>query len=415
MSTAAYQIDERNFDYSGFESQQDYLRYSRDVEHKHSKGAQLILELCSTYVQRCEQAFAEGKNAVWTAGMWETPLIHACDAIPISFTEAGRLSSPDAVTIAEDRFQLPREACSMVKAAVGEWYLRRNKVTRVLASGTNCEPYGQAIEQLDAMGYDTHFLDIPPINRGRFNAREQAEFVKRIGDELRTAAEWFGGHKLDEDRLAFEVRRTNESFAKLRKILALRIQKPRFLKSLVTMYTIVGVGHYFGDPERYTQALDLLLEELEAAPVEQYGPTPDLVPIMWIGGRGQEFGVFKTLDDLNAATLGWWIPTPYLYDYEEEYGGLEALARYPLRVYNRGGNLFQRIDDLIEWLAAQNVTPKGAILYGYFGCSINSSELSRTYLAKKGINAFIVEGTFQVGPPSGQLITRLKAFLEVLS
>ncbi len=413
--TTGYQVDERDLDYSEFDSQKDYLRYSHDVEHKHSRGAQLILDLCGSYVERCEEAYARGQRAVWTPGMWEGPLFYACDTLPIAFTEAGRLSTPEAISIGEDLFQIPREACSMVKANVGEWYLRRNKVTRVMASGTGCEPYAQAIGTLSTIGYDIHFLDIPPVFRERFGKAEEDQYVSHIIRELREAAVWLSGKKLDEDRLDFEIKRSNRSLAKVRKILALRLKKPRFMKSLVTMYTIVGAGHYFGDPENYFKAQDLLIEELEAAPEEEYGDPGDLIPVIWVGGRGQEFGVFKTLDDLKAAVLGWQIPTPYIHDYDEQYPAIEALARYPLRIYSRGGNMFERIDDLLAWLKDNGVTPRGAILYGYFGCSINSSELSRTYLAKKGINAFIVEGTFQVGPPSGQLITRLKAFLEVLS
>jgi benzoyl-CoA reductase/2-hydroxyglutaryl-CoA dehydratase subunit BcrC/BadD/HgdB len=414
MSIPHYEVDEREFGYQEFASQKDYIKYSKDVEHQHSKGVQLILDLCSSYIERSEQANAAGKKAVWTMGLWETPLIYACDTIPISFTEAGRLASPNALTIAENYFQLPREACSMVKAALGEWYLRKNRVTRVLGSSAFCEPYGQAIEMLKSENYDVHFLDIPAYGRKLIEGKDEKGFVGYIVEELKTAAEWLTGNKLDEKKLGVEIKRVNQSMKKIRRILALRIKKPLFIKSLATMFTIVGTGHYFGDPDAYMKALDLLIEELEAAPEEKF-KSDNLVPVLWLGARGQEFGVFKTLDNLNAAILGWWLPTPYIYDYDENSPPLESIARYLLNAYGRGGNMFQRIDDLLAWLKEQGVSAKGAVLYGYFGCSINTSELTRSYLSKKGISGFIVEGTFQVGPPTGQLITRLKAFLEMLS
>lgn len=53
-----------------------------------------------------------------------------------------------------------------------------------------------------------------------------------------------------------------------------------------------------------------------------------MYPLLWSGGRGQEFGVYKAIDDANGATLGWVIPTPYIRDYNEQLPPLESLARY---------------------------------------------------------------------------------------
>ncbi len=42
-------------------------------------------------------------------------------------------------------------------------------------------------------------------------------------------------------------------------------------------------------------------------------------------------------------------------------------------------------------------------------------EIMKKHFSKKGIPSIILEGSFQVGEPSGQTITRVKAFMEMLA
>lgn len=278
------EIDERTFDVEDFASQADYIRYSRDVEHSYSKGVALLYDLVTTYIERCEEAYNNGKNAVWTSALWEVPLIYACDAIPVSYTEAGRLSSPNAISAAEDYFQIPRETCSMVKAALGEWHLRKKGIKRVLGYSSFCEPYNHAMELLKDEGFDVHFVDTP-YNPGKKDKRAHEEYVKFVVEELKAAAEWLGGKKLDEEKLGFEIKRMNLAMGKVRRILDLRIETPLFLKSLPTMLLIMGVGHYFGEPEKYMKVLDTFIAELEEANGAKFKGN-NLIPLVWAGGRG---------------------------------------------------------------------------------------------------------------------------------
>ena len=59
----------------------------------------------------------------------------------------------------------------------------------------------------------------------------------------------------------------------------------------------------------------------------------------------------------------------------------------------------------------------GLIFYTYIGCPYGGLhvELFRDYFQKKGISSANLEGSWQVGAPSGQLITRVRAFVEMLS
>jgi len=63
------------------------------------------------------------------------------------------------------------------------------------------------------------------------------------------------------------------------------------------------------------------------------------------------------------------------------------------------------------------VKARGIVLYGVIGCSFQSidKEMWRSYFHEKGIPSINLEGSFQTGAPTGQLMTRVKAFIEMLS
>jgi benzoyl-CoA reductase/2-hydroxyglutaryl-CoA dehydratase subunit BcrC/BadD/HgdB len=65
----------------------------------------------------------------------------------------------------------------------------------------------------------------------------------------------------------------------------------------------------------------------------------------------------------------------------------------------------------------KKVKGKGIILYGVIGCSFQSinKEMWRDYFHQKGVPSINLEGSFQTGAPTGQLMTRVRAFIEMLS
>lgn len=202
-------------------SQLEYIKYSKDEEHKYSKGVSQLFDLATSYIFDAEKSYQNGKNAVWTAAIWEAPFIYACDFIPVSYTELGRLGSSDVVRIAENQFQLPAETCSMVKAALGEWYLRKGGIKRLLGTSGGCEPFNIAFEILKSEGYDTYNIDT--IYRSpNCTQIEYEELVKFMMDQIKIAAKWLSGNELDEQKLGFELKRRNRAMRKVRTIMDLR-------------------------------------------------------------------------------------------------------------------------------------------------------------------------------------------------
>lgn len=396
------------------QSQLDYLIYTKQ-KHSYSKAVGKLIDLSASYISDAEQAYAAGKkNAVWCGNLgWEVPLLFACDTIPVAFSEMGRLSDRQAMEIAEDYYQFPAETCSMVKCTVGEWHKRRgSSIKRIIGNSSNCEPYNQAWEIMKQEGYDVHNVEVFYRARGIDGQRLETLiqfFRKQIDDVL----EWLtGSTKIDEDKLRLEIKRKNRLLAKVRKILELRLHNPFYIRSLPTIILLnIGLNNYFGKPEEFEAMVDDLISELETAAVDE-ADLARVIPLVWGYGTGQEFGVFEAIDQAGGALLG--LRGVPFRDYREDVPPLEALVRYIYDNQGAGAGIYAR--NVIEQ-EIKKVNARGLILYGYIGCSFSSidKEMWREYFHQQGIPSISLEGSFQVGAPTGQVLTRVKAFIEMLS
>lgn len=396
------------------QSQLDYLIYTKQ-KHSYSKAVGKLIDLSASYISDAEQAYAAGKkNAVWCGNLgWEVPLLFACDTIPVAFSEMGRLSDRQAMEIAEDYYQFPAETCSMVKCTVGEWHKRRgSSIKRIIGNSSNCEPYNQAWEIMKQEGYDVHNVEVFYRARGIDGQRLETLiqfFRKQIDDVLA----WLtGSTKIDEDKLRLEIKRKNRLLAKVRKILELRLHNPFYIRSLPTIILLnIGLNNYFGKPEEFEAMVDDLISELETAAVDE-ADLARVIPLVWGYGTGQEFGVFEAIDQAGGALLG--LRGVPFRDYREDVPPLEALVRYIYDNQGAGAGIYAR--NVIEQ-EIKKVNARGLILYGYIGCSFSSidKEMWREYFHQQGIPSISLEGSFQVGAPTGQVLTRVKAFIEMLS
>jgi benzoyl-CoA reductase/2-hydroxyglutaryl-CoA dehydratase subunit BcrC/BadD/HgdB len=395
------------------DSQKNYLEYSKKIHH-YSPAVQKILDLVASYIPDAEKASKNGKKAVWCHTYnWEPLFMYCFDVIPAGYTEMGRYSTSEEMLIAEDYYQFPAETCSMVKCTVGQWRLRRasGAINRILGGSSNCEPYNLAWEIMRQEGYDVFNYDVlyraPTVSGDRLAAL--AGFFR---EQMYDIAEWLTGErKIDETKMRSEILRRNRIIKKVKRILDLRRQHPFYIRSLPTILMLnVGVSNYFGKPAEYEAALDLLLTELEARPADEED-LRKVIPLVWGGGTGQEFGLYEAIDEANGALLGF-RSIPKLY--EEDIPPVDALIKYVYNSQRAGANVYAR--NFIE-AEVDKLQAKGIILYGYLGCSFGSvdRELWRKYFHDKGIASISLEGSFQVGQPSGQVLTRIKAFVEMLA
>jgi benzoyl-CoA reductase/2-hydroxyglutaryl-CoA dehydratase subunit BcrC/BadD/HgdB len=92
---------------------------------------------------------------------------------------------------------------------------------------------------------------------------------------------------------------------------------------------------------------------------------------------------------------------------------LESLIRFHFDNSWAGAGIYAR--NVIE-AEVDKLNAKGVILYGYIGCSYSpvDREMFRRYFHGRGVPSLNLEGSFQTGRPSGQVLTRIKAFVEML-
>ncbi len=395
------------------ESQLAYIQQTK-LEHHYAPSVQALFDLVVNYIPDAEAAYRAGTPAAWMGGGVWSPLFYACDTIPISINEMGRLGSAEALSAAEDYFHLPKESCPMVGGVLGEFYLRLGRTVKRLATyNAICEPLNIGWELLKDEGFDIYRVEA--LNRP--NAHDDGERVRLMEDylarDIRSLSIWLQGHPVDEDRLAEEIARLNRIFLKVRKVLKLRLNNPFYLRSLGTMYLILGTSHYFGKPAEYEAVLDGLIGELESA-ARVPSPTGKVVRLAWVGGRGQEFGVYKAIDDAGGAITQWHTPDEWTKSYREDLPPLQAYADYIISA-RMGGSPVRRLKNIEENLSVYGA--RGILYYSYVGCSFGGihKEIQRDYFQKLGIPSIALEGSFQVGPPTGQLLTRIRAFIEMFS
>jgi benzoyl-CoA reductase/2-hydroxyglutaryl-CoA dehydratase subunit BcrC/BadD/HgdB len=394
-------------------SQLAYIAETRR-EHGYSRAVDRLFDLVLDYVSHAEEAWRAGRSVIWTSAPL-MPVYYAHNVLPIPISELGRLGSADAIGIAEDAFQIPKESCSMVGAILGEFYLRTGRTPpRLVVYNAQCEPLNLAWELLKDEGFDVFRVEAICRPNAADDPERVAQLQAYFVEELKRTVLWLTGKPVDENRLAAEIRRANRIIGKMRRVLRLRLHNPLYIRSLATMYTLAGMTTYYGKPDEYEEVLDLLVEELEAAAAAPE-PHDKLVRLAWVGGRGQEFGVYKAVDDAGGAITAWHSTVDdWTRDYREDLPPLEAFADYTITGRTLGSPVRQRqrIEEYLPEFGAQ-----GILFYGYIGCSFGSvhREIQGEYFHRLGLPSIFLEGSFQVGPPTGQLLTRIRAFVEMLS
>jgi benzoyl-CoA reductase/2-hydroxyglutaryl-CoA dehydratase subunit BcrC/BadD/HgdB len=300
----------------------------------------------------------------------------------------------------------------MVKCTVGQWHKRRGSgIQRILGASVACEPYNLAWETMRREGYDVYSIDVVYRAPGVKGERLE-QLVKFFIEQIHETSEWVtGSRKVDEEKLKIEIQRKNRLIGKVRTILELRLNNPFYMRSLPSVYLLTGLNTYFGKPKEYEAVVDEIILELKNAAVNK-DDLKKVIPLVWVGSPGQEFGIYETIDQANGALLGF-RNFPFN-TYREDISPVESLARHVLGNQEAGASIY--VQDVIEQ-ELNKVKARGLVLYGYLGCSYGSvaREMWRDYFHKKGVPSINIEGTFQVGPPTGQILTRVRAFIEMLA
>ncbi len=381
-----------------------------------SPGLKALKALAESYSYAAiQREAAAGKSALWGGWSWESPLIYACDTIPIGYDQLWFDDSRKSESIAEDHFQVPGEFCSMIKAMIGRLHSDRdNQIKRILHFGSGCEPISAVLELAKRDGYDVQTLETVTAFR---TDEKRAHGIALLVSELQRIAEWLTGKPVDEDRVAVEIRRKNRVIGKVRHVLELRARHPLYIPGIATKLIFMGANHMFGAPEKFADVLDTLAAELEA--LDEHPLPSTYIPVVLAGSVGNQ-RLFDAIEESGGAIVGW----VYLgtHQYDETLPPLESLAHFVLDAQGRG-DLGEAVGASVAYrriLVEEEVRKTGArgiISSSITGCPYASlmQQLERDHFSALSVPIVTLETDVHRDPPTEEQITRVKAFIEMLS
>jgi benzoyl-CoA reductase/2-hydroxyglutaryl-CoA dehydratase subunit BcrC/BadD/HgdB len=380
-----------------------------------SPAHRALQELIQGYsIASVEAKVHAGARAAWGGHAWDLPLVAATGTIPLGFSELWKEGSREAELVAENDLQIPAEYCSMIKAWLGRLHLKPDSpIRRLFYFGSLCEPGNNALELATRDGYELFCIETVTAFRPEDKRPEVVDF---LADELRLLAKWLLGVPLDPELLRAEIVLQNRLLGKLELLLELRRAAPFLVRSIPTLQLISGTHHRYGDVQRFEAVLDLFIAELTQA-----GKTPEtrrVIPLVLAGGGSP--GILQVIEESDAAILGWGAATTTRYD--ETIDPFDAVAHYVLDAQSRGelgegagaSATFRRfhLEKLVRETGAH-----GLVTATVTGCPYGSivQQTEREHFKRLGIPIIALESSVHKERPTEEQVTRLQAFLEMLS
>lgn len=180
------------------------------------------------------------------------------------------------------------------------------------------------------------------------------------------------------------------------------------------MLIISGNNGYYGEPEKYESHLDAIISEMEELSEDEYSDSR--VRLIWNGARGVDFSIFNTVDAAGGCIVGWTIAGTNKRRFDLSKEPLEAFLDVFYTMGPVGSNdVHRQCENVANLYRTRGAN--GVILYVSQGCSHLTIplEVRRKYLNEKGIPTLALATTAKVGDDSGQIQTRIKAFLEMIA
>lgn len=392
--------------------EEDYIIYSRDVMHKHSKAIGDMLDLFRNHLKVIAEAKKSGREVILHV-FADPSLIYACGGIPVDISNAARLSTRADYKVIEDMFQIPSENCPMCKGVMSGIYNNRGVFDKLLLGSSGCENFYALKTYAKEYGYRTYVMEETALPRN--GAEERAMLARdHFKTEIDRVGKFINGKGLDLDKLAEEIERANRLCDKVKHLRELQKKHRRYMGALPTMLVLSGRYGYYGQPERYEQCLDNIIAEFESLAEGSYNE--DCTEIIWSGVRGVDFAVYVVMDLLGVFISEWTVAGAGDKKYSVDVNPLDSYTDFVLGTGNTGSGGIESECRYVEDLYTKSGA-SGAFIYITQTCVhyMMGMETRKEYLNARGIPTLALAGTVQVGEPNGQMLTRVKAFIEMIS
>jgi len=167
----------------------------------------------------------------------------------------------------------------------------------------------------------------------------------------------------------------------------------------------------------FSNLLDQLIAELEEA-IKDPDPRP-YIPLVLAGFFLGDYTLYRAVESSRGSIVGWEFGTR---NYREDVPPLESIAHFLLdsQLAGQYGEMVGAAVNLRKFDIERIVKETGArgILSGNVtGCPYGSivPQLERVYFKNLGIPYISLETSVHQDPPTEEQLTRIKAFVEMLS
>lgn len=375
----------------------------------------LLHESHGARVAELLDAKSKGKKIIGTFCIYvPEEIAMAASLMPIALCGGTQFSIP----YAEKMF--PRDICPLIKSTLGLAFSKTcpyAPIKSMAVGETTCDAKKKTWEILAGM-VNFHVMEVP-------QKKEDIDIKlwRQAVEEFKKKVEELSGKKVDKENLAEGIKIMNEKRKSLQRLQELRIADPPPISGLDAL--VVMQAALIDEPVRFTKSVNQLNSELEERVKKNISPFPKGVKRIMVSGCPAVMGNWKVhslIENAGAAVVADETCTGSRYfenlvdeTAEDLTSQLNAIADRYLKINcacftpNK-----ERIEGITKWVKDYNI--HGVIQYILQYCHGYNVEAIRVDAALKQMNIPVLKiETDYSEEDSGQLRTRIEAFLERLS
>jgi len=340
-------------------------------------------------------------------------------ALAANATLVGLCSGADFAMEEVERI-LPRNTCALIKSSFG---FKLGKVCPYLESadmivGENtCDGKKKAYESLSDLVKNLYVMDLPQVKSDHGKALLKAEY-----NRFRKAVEELTGIPVSDESLKQAIRTVNAKRTAIHRLSALRKADPAPISGLDAL--LANQVFFYDNPERFTESVHKICDELENRIAEKNGVFPENTPRILVSGCPQAVPNWKLpfiVESSGAVIVGEesCVGERGTRNLTDETGEtveqmMDAIAD---RYFQVDCAIFtpnpDRLKHIQEMVAAYNAD--GVIHYGLQFCQPYLMESMPVEKAMEDANipCLRIETDYSM-EDVGQLKTRIEAFIEQL-
>ncbi len=315
---------------------------------------------------------------------------------------------------------LPRNTCALIKSTFG---FKLGKVCPYLEAsdmivGENtCDGKKKAYESLGPLVSNLYVMDIPQMKSEQGRALLKAEYAR-----FKQAVEALTGKNIDAARLKRGIETVNHKRKAMQRLSRLRQADPAPISGLDAL--LANQVFFYDNPQRFTDAVNAICDELERRVAEKKGVFPAGTPRILLSGCPMAVPNWKLpwiVESSGAVIVGEesCVGERGTRNLVDSSGGtveelMEAIVeRYfqvDCAIFTPNPSRLQHIEEMVEACRAD-----GVIHYGLQFCTpylMESIPVAKA-LEEKKIPTLRIETDYSM-EDVGQLKTRVEAFVEML-